>query len=1183
MNLYNKIKKLSILFLIIILIFNLSTEMAFGESLDDLWSKGWTKSGKPQFTVLNSDFVKKNDVTYNGRMTTIMKRLRSSYSYRERRPQIANSQYMQNNFYSYDSKLINSVDFTNITYTNRITPDNSVGYTHWYDSPFGIFLDYETRYIKQPPLSTIQGEERPTDAVQDSIDYNKVLKVNGLLQPGCNSAYLTSTAAEGELADAKIGSVLGKNQNKRFPIYLNNGKSIDSKVLKELEDNKIKNLYILGGDARFYPLAGLTGDYNIVRAGGYVRNDTEFLFENLPNIVKDPGTYDPLPDGSGIVIGGYQKISNAHKSVLKTLLQNEKNIKDTKGLQAAATYILDNIDVAYGRPNENSKPAIIIGVNDGFYETYWICYYSIKKGEFVYQYVLNNFNKSLESTVNIEYRDIDTNNIIKPTFVDKVTHTNNTPIEKTYSAPIISGYDYNSSKVTSGGVTSTSTNPAKISVKLKTTNKVVFYYKQRKNVNVTVEYRDIDTNKSLRTPLSEAVSIILDKPVEKTYSAPVISGYDYNSSKITSGGATSTGTNPAKISIKPTGINKVIFYYKKSAIKDVGIIKFNPNETSWTNKGKISEGKGKYEVEVSYEGNNPIEDVGRWEKINAAGEVLAGTFPVKFELKDINVTGATNTTINGVRGKLNIEQEGENLKLNGVGNWKDPSFSSPEVPYELPDPPKKPVGESGFYNIDWTRTDIKVTSPNKKWINSPLPYKIDIKVNDNLSGFAKGSKVTVSDNSHYKNNSEEDINNGDLVHNRAVMLFDGIYDIDVKADDIAGNEHTETYKSYYVDGTTPEVSFNMDNKIFSEENGAIRKPSDLGNGDALYGTLTAKDNLSGIKTIDYKWTYGSTAPTEGYTNIYSSEVTFNDRHTEIITKEVEKPVGDNLYLHIKGYDVAGNYIYKSYGPYEDPIKLKNFQVTDIRDPRWTSVFWKDDNYKDYTGKTFKVNEMAIDHESHPTLKNALPKKGYAFYFDITSEYLYRDNDRIEVKPNFYYINGNERIRVDCYYNNNNNPLVAFGSKLDDSTINLNTNKYGDVLIGNYSKLILTKGVRTVDGREWKDENGTKGWKDEIQYIDGKEQYWYGKYFIPSSTFCVKAGDEPIPMNRLSGGNILINFEITAYKNGIETFSTDQMFNYTIEQWALEGGSKNSNYKNGDVILYNGKYGADTDIKTRVIH
>jgi len=712
---------------------------------------------------------------------------------------------------------------------------------------------------------------------------------------------------------------------------------------------------------------------------------------------------------------------------------------------------------------------------------------------------------------------------------------------------------------------------------------------------VIVEYRDVDTQRMIKTSLKETVETTGSAPIKKSYSAATIAGYDYVSSSIVSGDVLHEGGNPVTISIMPKGVNKVTFYYKQRKVTNTGKIKFDPIETSWTNEGKISEGVGEYPINVSYEGDNPMEDIGYWEGEHDTGEVdedgksiiepCAGTFPVSFELDNINVTGATNEIIDGAEGLVNIDKEGAQLQLKGVGQWKEPIFQAPDCgcSYELPDTPEAPTGESSYYNIDWTKSSIEVTEPIDKWINNPVPYKIDILAKDNLSGFAEGSKVTVNDSSHYKNDKEDNIPEGNLEYNTSLWITDGIYEIDVKADDIAGNEHSESYETYYIDGNSPEVSFNVTNKIFSVENGSVRKSSKKGSDDSYYGTLTASDNLSGVSKIQYKWTYWNNKPDYGYEVIYESPYTYIDRYEEVISEEIEKPVGDNLYLHVEMWDVAGNYTYQSFGPFEDPIMLKNFKVTDIRDPRWKSIFWKDDKYKEYTGKMFKVNELGIDEKSHTTLKNSFPKKGYAFYFDITSEYLYRDNDRIEITPNFYYVKGDKRTRVDCYYDNKNNPLVAFGSKHDDSSINLRTNRYGDVLIGNYNKLILTRGVRIAKGREWKDYDGIKGWKDEIQYTDGKEQWWYGKYFIPSSSFFVKAGDSPRPENRLTGGNILINFEIVAYKKGIETFSTDQIFSYNLSQWELEGGPKNSNYKTGDVIIYNGKYGVDSDHSGRVIH
>ncbi|NFL43173.1 hypothetical protein FDB61_15910 [Clostridium botulinum] len=533
-------------------------------------------------------------------------------------------------------------------------------------------------------------------------------------------------------------------------------------------------------------------------------------------------------------------------------------------------------------------------------------------------------------------------------------------------------------------------------------------------------------------------------------------------------------------------------------ISKLGKIKFNPNETKWTNKGKRREGEGKYPVEVFYDGDNPFKGKGvatiEKEKTDKDGNTKTVTshksIPVEFPLERIEVSNAVDDTVNGDRGTINIQQEGYHLHLHGEGFWGKPKYDEPEGCVDVKcKTPANPIGESKNYNVDWTK---------------------------------------------------------------------------------------------------PEIEFNMDRKqIFSEANGAERKESILGKDDSFYGKLKVQDNLSGVKFIEYKWTYGKSNSSSGYTRIYESENTNTNRSDEIIEKEIEKPVGDDLWLHVRAGDVAGdnegndeNIKERSFGPFEDPIKLLDFQVTDIRDPRWTSVFWDDDLYEKYKDVTYKANELPIDEASHPTLRNALPKKGYSFYFDITSEYLYRDADRIEIVPSYYYVDDkNNRVPVDLYYNKENNPLIMYGSAEDDLKLNLDTEKYGSVWIGGISKLTLTKGVRIVKGREWKEKGG---WKDEIQYTDGKIQWWYGKYLIPATSIFVKQGDIPRPENIVQSDNVIINFQIVAYKNGIETLSSDQIFTYIPNQWKHEGGPKNNNYKPGDVILYDNKYSALSDYKAHVI-
>ena len=629
-------------------------------------------------------------------------------------------------------------------------------------------------------------------------------------------------------------------------------------------------------------------------------------------------------------------------------------------------------------------------------------------------------------------------------------------------------------------------------------------------------------------------------------------------------------------------------------VSSLGVIKFDPNECDWTNEGKTGEGEGEYPVEVYYDGDNPhivkgtaTEEVEKEDdEGNVETETKEKSIPVEFPLDHIDVTGDAEDTVDGDRGTIYIEKEGEGLTLHGEGFWGDPEYddSYDDVDYEEPD---NPTGDSGEYNIDWTRPEISVDPrPKKEWRNDTL-YNVDVNIYDELSGIDTGT-IELDDISHYKRDDTVDIDEGgnhDFSH--TFELDDGIYSIYVEATDIATNDYDKTFKTYYIDGTDPEIDFNIEDDppnstIFSVANNAIRKPSVLGCDDGFFGKLTAKDNLSGVKSIQYKWTYSddSERHKNGYTRIYTSEDTYYDRYEEVEENEIEKPVGDHLFLHVEVYDVSENYTYKCFGPYEDPIKLRDFQVTDIRDPRWTDVFWEDDSYTKYKNVKYKVNRLPIDQESHPTLRNAYPKKGYAFYFDITSEYLYREADRIEVTPSFYYINNkNERIPLDLYYNNANNPLIQPGSSKDNIKFNLDTAKYGSVWIGGIDKLTLTKGVRIVKGREWAGEGG---WKGEIQYCDGKIQWWYGKYLIPATSIFVKQGDSPRPENVFNAKEVIVNFQIVAYKNGIETLSLDQIYTYVPNQWTSEGGPKNNSYKPGDVIVYDNKYSALSDYNTYVI-
>lgn len=218
------------------------------------------------------------------------------------------------------------------------------------------------------------------------------------------------------------------------------------------------------------------------------------------------------------------------------------------------------------------------------------------------------------------------------------------------------------------------------------------------------------------------------------------------------------------------------FYYKENP-KDPpppeeggeGEIIFVPNQTNWTNYGKISNGRGIYPVEAIYTGDEIIKKNANYtwtekvESTDAEGKPVTkdvkrtGTFQVTWRFNRIEVSGAETKTIYGMRGPVPIDQEGYHQQLSGIGYYGPPQYTipSPCDSYELPANPKNPTGKSGFYDIDWT---------------------------------------------------------------------------------------------------DPTTSFGVTPKIFNEANGARRGNSLKGIDQAYFGTLTTRDNLSGIAEIEVGWT-----------------------------------------------------------------------------------------------------------------------------------------------------------------------------------------------------------------------------------------------------------------------------------------------------------------------------------------
>jgi len=371
--------------------------------------------------------------------------------------------------------------------------------------------------------------------------------------------------------------------------------------------------------------------------------------------------------------------------------------------------------------------------------------------------------------------------------------------------------------------------------------------------------------------------------------------------------------------------------------------------------------------------------------------------------------------------------------------------------------------------------------------------------------------------------------------------------------------YASTSGIYKIDLTVPTLKFNWDNQDWYKDgkHGFIYAPENKIN-------ITVGDNLSGINEVKYAWTQDSNYPdpsTMSNIGITTPEGTNSTASTSIMIHDTQDRIKD-WYLHVYVKDRAGNVSRSTQQIYIE-CSLNSFRITDITDRQWEDVFWNP-NYATgvSTGRCFYVNEMPVDR--HPT-KKIVAKKGYAFYFDISSKGLNGNADTVKFTPRFYYIKSlsNEDImnayEVDLYYDLDNEYLIKYGSDRDKFVMNykMNGNFYN---IGGLGRLTLNKDVRSIS--------------------DSKNATWYGRFALMPSTKAVKK-DTPIVVNGkvnydvfLKKGYILVNFKIEGYKNGTK------VFDYTPDEWGLEGGPKDKNlYYAGDTIIFDLEHSALDDYGT----
>lgn len=127
-------------------------------------------------------------------------------------------------------------------------------------------------------------------------------------------------------------------------------------------------------------------------------------------------------------------------------------------------------------------------------------------------------------------------------------------------------------------------------------------------------------------------------------------------------------------------------------------------------------------------------------------------------------------------------------------------------------------------------------------------------------------------------------NGGTVTQNSA-----GTWYLHLRAVDKVGNVRTTYYGSYKVDGNSPTISVDLQSRDWSNQDVSV--------------TVSASDGESGLSSLQYVWSTGTSTPSSGWSTITSGS-------TILQTQE------GSWYLHVKAIDNAGNTRNTYYGTYK---------------------------------------------------------------------------------------------------------------------------------------------------------------------------------------------------------------------------------------------------------------------------
>lgn len=245
-----------------------------------------------------------------------------------------------------------------------------------------------------------------------------------------------------------------------------------------------------------------------------------------------------------------------------------------------------------------------------------------------------------------------------------------------------------------------------------------------------------------------------------------------------------------------------------------------------------------------------------------------------------------------------------------------------------------------------------------------------------------------------------------------------------------------------------------------------------------------------------------------------------------------------------------------------PVKLFDFRITEITDPNLSDDFnkylsklielgnsghesekldQKDKNNQLITTDGVLVHHLALDSLSMTEASEKINmSKGYSFYFKVNSKGMKKDTDQVIITPRVYEVNPDGSLgdalvgyipgQTGKYipYLNNHSELLEEGT-IDNylrDTYSLWYEGTKEHTLGSHSKIVINTDLR-------------EGEKETVQT-------WYGRYGVPSEAKFFRLGETDLNSLTEWKGDILITFEMSAYKKG------EARYNYVEKkQWFKE--------------------------------